>query len=37
MHTGTVILAKTMDKVYSTLKDKAGGTGKPEFRLRKGV
>ena len=35
MYGGTVILAKIMDKVYNFLKEKAGGVGRPEFRLRK--
>ena len=37
MYGGTMILAKIMDKVYSALKDRAGGVGKPEFRLRKTI
>lgn len=35
MYGGTMILAKIMDKAYNVLKEKAGGVGKPEFRLRK--
>lgn len=31
-----MVLSKTMDRTYATLKDKAGGVGKPEFRLREG-
>ena len=37
MYAGSVILAKTMDKTYAVLKKKAGGVGKPEFRLRKTI
>ena len=35
MYVGAVILSKTMDKAYAALKERAGGVGKPEFRLRK--
>lgn len=34
MYGGAVILAKVMDRSYAALKEKAGGVGKPEFRLR---
>ena len=34
MYGGATILTKTMDKTYATLQEKAGGIGKPEFRLR---
>ena len=37
MYLGAVILSKTMDRVYAALKEKAGGVGKPEFRLRKAI
>lgn len=35
MYGGAMVLSRTMDKTYATLKEKAGGVGKPEFRLRK--
>jgi len=37
MYGGAVILSKPMDKTYAALKEKAGGVGKPEFRLRKEI
>jgi hypothetical protein len=37
MYAGAVILAKTMDKTYTGMKEKAGGIGKPEFRLREAI
>ncbi|KAF9787003.1 MFS polyamine transporter [Thelephora terrestris] len=33
MYGGAMILSRTMDRTYATLKEKAGGVGKPEFRL----
>ena len=37
LYAGTVILTKIIDRVYGALKDRAGGVGKPEFRLRKAI
>ena len=37
MYGGTVMLAKIMDRTYAAFKDRAGGVGKPEFRLRKAI
>jgi hypothetical protein len=37
MYGGAVILSRTLDRTYASLKEKAGGVGKPEFRLRKGT
>jgi hypothetical protein len=34
MYGGAMIHSRTMDRTYATLKEKAGGVGKPEFRLR---
>ena len=37
MYGGTVILTKIMDRTYAALKNRAGGVGKPEFRLRESI
>jgi hypothetical protein len=37
MYAGGMILGKFMDRVYGVLKEKAGGVGKPEFRLREPI
>ena len=34
MYMGTLFLSKTMDRTYNSMKERAGGVGKPEFRLR---
>lgn len=34
MYGGAMILSRTMDRTYASLKEKADGVGKPEFRLR---